>query len=285
MYQDKSKIEVSIIVPVFNEQNSVAETIAQIKKYVPQAQIIVVDDCSTDKSFEIAQATGVKVVKHEYNKGYGAALKTGLREAENEYIGIIDADGSYLPSEIPKLLDFIDNYDMVVGERPKSNMPLSRRPAKWFLHKLANYLCQQKIPDINSGLRFFKKSIAQKFLHILPSGFSFTTTITLAMLSEGYKVKYVPINYLKRQGKSKIRPIKDTLNFTQLIVRTILYFNPLRVFLPVSFLLGFLGIITFGYDLFVLNNLTDKTVAFFNTAILIGAIGLLADLINKKMNL
>lgn len=284
MFQYKPKTPVSIIVPVFNEQVSLAQTISDIKKYVPDVEIIIVDDCSTDNSFEIAKKTGEKVIKHENNNGYGGALKTGLREAKNDVVGIIDADGSYLPSDIPKLLDFVDDYDMVVGVRPKQKIPFIRRPAKWFLIKLANYLCQYKIPDINSGLRFFKKPIAQKFLHILPSGFSFTTTITLAMLSEGYKVKYLPISYLKRQGKSKIKPIKDTLNFIQLIIRTVLYFNPLRVFLPVSLFLGFLGLITFGYDLFILKNITDKTVVFINTAILIGAIGLLADLINKKMN-
>ena len=149
---------------------------------------------------------------------------------------ITDSDGTYPNDRIPELAAMMTDWDMVVGARTgdEVRVPLVRRPAKWALNMLANVLVETRIPDLNSGLRVFRREVVLRFLPILPNGFSFTTTITLAMLSEGYRVTFVPIDYYARQGRSKIRPVYDTLNFLQLIVRTVLYFNPLRVFLPLS---------------------------------------------------
>jgi glycosyltransferase involved in cell wall biosynthesis len=273
----------TIIIPAYNEEKSIAGTIKELKEVLDNPEIIVVDDGSKDNTLKIAQESGVKVVQHQFNKGYGAAIKTGIREAENEILGIIDADGTYPAKDFPRLLEFINENDMVVGVREKQNIPLLRRPVKRFLTKFAQYLVGHKIPDLNSGLRVFKKETVSNFLHLLPSGFSLTSTITVAMHINDYKIKYVPIEYYKRSGKSKIKPIRDTLNFFQLLTRITMYFNPLKIFLPISLFLGFLGIISLGYDILVLRDLTDKTVITVNTAILIAVIGLLADLINKRV--
>ena len=223
--------------PAYNEESCVAEELKLIKKTMDDSdytyEIILVDDASVDKTAEIvAQFDWVKLVPHFQNKGYGAALKTGIQKAKHDVIIITDADGTYPHAEIPRLLGDIDDYDMVVGARTGKGVkiPLIRRPAKWCINRLANYLTGMKIPDLNSGLRIMKKNVIEKFLRFLPNGFSWTSTITLAMLTNNYQVKYTPIAYHKRSGRSKIRPIRDTLNFLQLIIRTVVYFEPLKVF-------------------------------------------------------
>ena len=281
--------DVSIVIPTYNEEESVTQVVEHIKLVMESHsinyEIIVVDDGSTDKTAELLMNLPVKLIQHPDNRGYGASLKTGIRNASNEIIVITDADGTYSPDEIPNILSHIDQFDMVVGARTGRNVkiPLIRKPAKWFLAKLANYLSETKIPDLNSGLRAFRKGLVMKFFNILPNGFSFTTTITLGMHSNDYSVKYIPINYDKRSGKSKIRPIKDTLNFILLIISTTMYFNPLKVFLPISFIFLTFGIGLLYYDIFIDRNLGDKTILVFSVAFLIGVLGLLADLIVKKM--
>lgn len=284
--------EVSIVVPAYNEENGIGPVINQIHDVLKASgftyEIIVVDDGSEDKTALIASKVGdIKLIQHSQNKGYGEALKTGIKNARYDIITITDADGTYPNGDIPKLLNDIDKHDMVVGARTGDNVriPLIRRPAKFFINRLANYLAEVKIPDLNSGLRAFKKDIALKFFRVLPSGFSFTTTITLAMLCNGFSVKYIPIDYYKRTGKSKINPFRDTLNFLQLIVRIVMYFNPLKVFIPISIFLLFSGLALLGHDLFVVQNIGDKTVLLLLSSIQVAIIGMLADLIDKRMQL
>lgn len=282
--------QVSIVIPAYNEEDSISEVIDQIdavmKKQEASYEILVVNDGSTDKTGEVLKLAPVNVIQHEFNRGYGASLKSGIKKACGEIIVITDADGTYPPEEIPNLLSHMDECDMVVGARigAKAEIPLIRKPAKWFLSKLANYLSGTKIPDLNSGLRAFRKETAMEFYHMLPRGFSFTTTITLGMHSNDYVIKYIPIDYLKRSGKSKIHPIKDTLNFILLIVSTIMYFNPLKVFLPVSFFVCLLGLVLLAYDIFIIKNIGDKTVFVLSIAFLTGMLGLLADLIVKRID-
>ncbi len=287
---DKSS-HVSIIIPAFNEKGSISGTIDDVDRVMKSQdyvyEVIVVDDGSTDGTAEMAREhSSARVIRHERNRGYGASLKTGIRNARGEIILIIDADSTYPVDMIPLLLSQMDEYDMVVGARTGKdvNIALARKPAKWVLSKLANYLSGTKIPDLNSGLRAFRKEIALKFFNILPDQFSFTTTITLGMTCSGYAIKYEPISYFRRVGKSKINPIRDTSNFILLIVRTVMYFNPLKIFLPISLFIAVLGIAVLCYDVFVIRNIGDKTVLLFSMALLIGAIGLLADLIVKKMD-
>src|SRR5512143_594380 len=241
---------VSVVIPAYNESASVKEVVEKVKAALEPTgylyEIIVVDDGSTDATAAALVGHGLTIITHPENKGYGASLKTGIRSAKGDIIVITDADGTYPSSMIPALVREIKDggYDMAVGARTGKdvNIPLVRRPAKFILKKLADYLAETKIPDLNSGLRAFKKELAFRYFHLLPSGFAFTTTITLALLSDGYNVKYVPIDYLSRGGgRSKIRPIKDFSNFMMLIVRVIWYFNPVKVVLLVRLVLRALG--------------------------------------------
>ena len=278
--------QASIIIPAFNEEEGIEKVLDQLKSLSlgKKSEIIVIDDGSTDQTFHKVSAKGVKVIRHEQNMGYGAALKTGIRQAKNEIIVIIDADGSYPIKNIPLLIENIKDTDMVVGARTgkKVHIPIFRRPAKWFITKLANRLSGIKIADLNSGLRVMRKDKVERFFSILPDSFSFTTTITLAFLTNGYSVKYIPIEYYKRKGKSKIHPIKDTLNFIQLIIRTIMYFDPLKIFLPLS-----LTFFTASAAVLIISWLSGQlmdvtTIVLFVTGIQLLAIGMIADLIDKR---
>ncbi|HWP93825.1 MAG TPA: glycosyltransferase family 2 protein [Thermodesulfobacteriota bacterium] len=280
---------ISVIIPIYNEEKSIKNVVEQLQEVLSNSgtkyEIIVIDDGSTDRSPEVLKGIdGITSIRHPKNIGYGGAIKTGMKNAKGDIIVITDGDGTYPNEMIPELLKDIGENDMVVGARSKSdsNIPLMRKPIKWLLGKLANYLSETDIPDLNSGLRVFKKNEALRFYRMFPSGFSFTTTITLAMHCNGYNVKYVPIKYGKREGKSKINPIKDTLNFIQLIWRTIMYFSPLKVFLPIAGII-FVGFMVSSFiDIFISENLTDKTVILFLAFIQVSVLGLLADLIVKR---
>ena len=283
----------TIIIPVYNEIENLEETMEALLALAGEPELIFVNDSSTDGSGEeldklAREHESVKVLHHLINKGYGGALKTGLANSENEIIVITDADGTYPNDRIPELVSLLTDggYDMVVGSRTGKNVniPLIRKPAKWVINQLANYLSGFKIPDLNSGLRAMKKEIVRSFLNILPDGFSFTTTITLAMLTNNFKVKYLPINYFKRGGASKIHPIKDTLNFFQLIIRTVMYFEPLKIFIPLSsgLFLAALGVL--GYSYFMLDKVMDvTTLVLFIGSLQMLATGMLADLIDKRI--
>ncbi len=278
--------QVTVIIPAFNEEKTIAEDIDVIVETMEkpdyQYEIIVVDDGSTDKTAQIIKAKKeVKLIQHSYNRGVGAARKTGILKAKGEIIVMTDGDGTYPNQDIPKLLNYIKDCDMVVGARVGKNVtwPLIRRPARWFIRKLASYLIATKIPDLNSGLRVFKRDLARKFFAILPDGHSWVSTITLAFLANGYTIKYVPIDYYKRKGKSTIHPIKDTYNFILLVIRTVMYFNPLRIFLPLTALILIGAIIRTLYDATVLHRIKESDIMLFLTGLIIGVLGLLADLI------
>ncbi len=283
---------VSVIIPAYNEEESLREVIRGVRNTLSQLtnrfEILVVDDGSTDATADRAQATGARLLQHDANRGYGAALKTGIRHARESWICIADADGTYPTERIPELLGQAvkEECDMVVGARTGRDVaiPTIRRPGKWIIGKLANLVAGAKIPDVNSGLRVFRRDAALRFFNLLPDGFSFTTTLTLAMLSNGYLVHHVPIDYYHRVGQSKIRPVRDTLNFLQLILRIALYFGPLKVFLPVSLIL-FLAAVGWGlFSLLVLERLADvSTLVILMAAVQVAALGLLAELINRRL--
>jgi glycosyltransferase involved in cell wall biosynthesis len=247
-------------------------------------EILVVDDGSQDKTAVVVEERGARIVRHPENRGYGASLKTGIRHTAYELIAIIDADGTYPAQRLPDLVlpALEEGYDMAVGSRTGAqvHVPLVRRPAKWALNRLANYLSGQKIPDLNSGMRVFKREAAMSFLRLLPSGFSFTTTLTLALLTNDYTVLYVPINYHPRTGSSKIRPIRDTINFFSLVVRVVLSFRPLRVLVPLSSVLTLVSLAKILYDIsFYDFHLATSTVVLATLTFQTVVLGLIADLV------
>ena len=284
----------SVIIPAYNEDTCIRVLLKELSEVLKSenqiCEIIVVNDCSKDTTRHEVISSGIEVelIDHTVNMGYGASLKSGIQRARTDYIVIIDADGTYPVKMIPELAYAAkeNNIDMVVGARSKMdiNIPILRKPAKWFINKLANALSGIEIPDLNSGLRVMKKSVLQHYLQLLPNGFSFTSTITLLLLSNGHTVEYIPIEYFKRQGKSKIRPIQDTLNFIQLILRITLYFNPLKIFIPLSIILFFLSlIILFGSWIIFGKPMDVSFGVVLMTSIFVLAIGMLADLIDKRL--
>lgn len=290
---ENPQTSLSIIIPAYNEENSIHAVLDELNAVLSGTdyvyEIIVIDDGSTDNTAAVAEAHGsARVLRHIGNRGYGAALKTGIRHSRHGLICITDADSTYPNERIPDLITRMHTggYDMVVGARTGQNVriPLVRRPAKWAIRQLANLVVGTHIPDLNSGLRLFTREGALRFFSLLPDGFSFTTTITLGMLTNGYLVDYVSIDYHARVGQSKIKPIRDTLNFIQLILRIALYFAPLKIFLPVSLALLGLGIVWGLFSFFILQQLADvSTLMFFMSAVQIAAIGLLAELINRRL--
>lgn len=284
----------TILIPAYNEEKGIRDVLDQVAKILSDdvslpGEILVVDDGSEDATAEVVKTHGLaRLVRHRGNRGYGAALKTGIRQASYDLVCITDADGTYPVARIPELVNNLiaGKKDMVVGARTGAevNIPLIRKPAKWAINRLANLVIGEAIPDLNSGLRLFKRNTALRFFSLLPDGFSFTTTITLAMLTNGYTVEYLPVEYYRRVGKSKIRPIRDTLNFIQLILRIALYFAPLKIFLPLSGMIMLLAVFWGVYSLMFLDRLADSSMIIIAmTAVQVAVVGLLAELINRRI--
>ena len=283
---------ISVVVPVYNEEAAIAEDLNTINTVMVSHgqpfEIIVVDDGSSDRSRAIVSSLPyVRLLQHPYNRGTGAALKTGIRAAQGEVIVMTDGDGTYPNRDIPKLLQYLGEYDMVVGARTseQGTLKLLRVPAKAFIRWQASFMTGVRIPDLNSGMRAFRKREARQFFQILPSGHSWVSTITMAYLSSDYTVKYVPIDYFPRKGKSSFHFIADTYGYLMLVVRVIMYFDPLKVFLPVALSLLMIGTLKFVRDILFYQNafyIPGSTIVILLMGVQIAAIGLLADLIVKR---
>ncbi len=273
---------VSVVIPAFNEAAHVASQVEAVDRIMSTSgwvyEIIVVDDGSTDGTAEAANAAGLaRVVRRQHNRGYGAALKLGVRLSSHDWVLITDADGTYPVEAIPDLLARADENSMVVGSRTGDvvRVPFVRRPAKWFLNRLASYLAGRHLPDNNSGLRLMRKSLINRYEHLLPDGFSFTTTITLSAACNAHPLTYVPINYHARLGESKIRP-RHAYDFTMLILRTMVFFNPLKVFLPLGTAMAIAAAAKLAYDI-TRDNLSETAVLGILGALIVWAVGMLAD--------
>jgi glycosyltransferase involved in cell wall biosynthesis len=272
---------VSVIIPAFNEGPHVAAQVREVAEVMRRSgweyEIVVVDDGSSDGTGEAALAEGIRVLRNRRNRGYGASLKRGISAARYDWILIIDADSTYPAASIPDLLALADTREMVVGARVTANrhIPLVRRPAKWFLTRLASYLAERELPDLNSGLRLIRRDLVETYSYLLPSGFSFTTTITLAATCNDHEVAYVPVDYHARAGESKIRP-GHAYDFLLLILRIIVFFNPLRVFVPLGMVLATVGFGKLLYDL-TLQNISESALLGLLGALIVWAVGLLAD--------
>lgn len=272
---------VTLVIPAFNEGEHIAEVVQEIDKAMEASdwkyEIIVVNDGSTDNTTTQVAKTSAQLIVQKRNHGYGSALKRGIATAQNDWILIIDADGTYPVDSIPHLLAAAPGNDMVIGARTGDSVkiPLLRRPAKWVLRLLASYLAGQHLPDLNSGLRLMRRGLVERYSHLLPSGFSFTTTITLAAACNDHEIEYIPINYFGRRGKSSIRPW-HAYDFFLLILRTIVFFNPLKIFMPAGAVVALAGLAKLIYDI-VIGNLSESAVLALLAALMIWAVGLLAD--------
>jgi glycosyltransferase involved in cell wall biosynthesis len=277
---------VSIILPVFNEATHLEEEVRRIRKSMDNAgldyEILVVDDGSTDGSGELAESLeGVRVIRFTTNRGAGSARKYGTMAAHGDIVVWTDVDMTYPNDEIPELVAAIEGYDQVVGARR-----MLRRPAKWFIRRLASYLSRTKIPDLNSGFRAFRRDVADQFLYLLPRGFSCVTTITMAFLSNGYSVNYVPIDYKPRAGESKFHWWKDTQRYMLQVIRMILMHEPIRFFGPPAAVLGVIGAGKLIYDLFDKDfRVGTNTLVVLGIAFALSMLALIADLmvqLNKR---
>lgn len=280
----------TIVIPAYNEELGIQATlnlllpIAKSRKWA----IIVINDGSSDKTKSIVEKiSSVTLLNHVYNKGYGAALKTGIRYAKTNHIAMYDADGQHNPEDLVTMWDNIENYDMLVGERGKdSHQDWMRKPGKWILSKVANFLTGRKIPDLNSGLRIIKRDVIINKLHLFSDAFSFSTTSTVALMNMGHFVGYYPIKVNKRIGSSTVKQLKHGSNTVLLIIRLIILYSPLKVFMPASIFLFILGVvyeIVFGWLRMPPGTIKLIPTAFFIllTSLLIFFFGLVVDQISE----
>ncbi|HEX5265307.1 MAG TPA: glycosyltransferase family 2 protein [Acidimicrobiales bacterium] len=280
--------DVSVVLPVHNEAGHIRAEVDRIRAALDASpysyELILIDDGSTDESAqEIATIDDVQVIRFPVNRGSGSARKVGTRAARGRLVAWTDVDMSYPNDEIPSLVKELDQgFDQVVGARrtEQGTKRAARVPAKWLLRRLASYLTDTRIPDLNSGLRVFRRDVALQYLYLLPRGFSCVTTITMAFLANGYSVRYVPIDYFPRAGRSKFHWWVDTRRYLLQIVRMVLVYNPLRVFMPPSLLLLVAGVGKLAYDL-VANSfhVAADTIVLLLVGVALGLLGLVADLV------
>jgi polyisoprenyl-phosphate glycosyltransferase len=282
------EVDVSVVLPVHNEAGHIRAEVDRIRAALDASpysyELILIDDGSTDESAqEIATLDDVRVIRFPVNRGSGSARKVGTRAARGRLVAWTDVDMSYPNDEIPSLVKELDQgFDQVVGARrtEQGTKRAARVPAKWLLRRLASYLTDTRIPDLNSGLRVFRRDVALQYLYLLPRGFSCVTTITMAFLANGYSVRYVPIDYFPRAGRSKFHWWVDTRRYLLQIVRMVLVYNPLRVFMPPSLLLLVAGVGKLAYDL-VANSfhVAADTIVLLLVGVALGLLGLVADLV------
>lgn len=278
---------VSIILPVYNEAGHLQEEIGRVRGALESSpytyEIIVVDDGSTDGSGDLLrEIEGIRLMQFAQNRGSGSARRFGTRAARGEVVVWTDVDLTYPNDEIPRLVKELDGYDQVVGARTSEQGTLKalRVPAKWSIRKLACYLTDTDIPDLNSGLRAFRREVALQFLHLLPPGFSCVTTLTMTFLANGYSIKYIPIGYAQRAGRSKFHWWKDTRRYLLQVIRMVLLYNPLKAFMPPGVLLFLLGAGKLVFDVTTRDfRVATNTVVLLTVASVIIVVGLLADLV------
>jgi len=279
-------IDVSVVLPVYNEKGHLRDEIDRIRASLEASEfsyeIVVVDDGSDDGSGEqLTGIEGIRLLRFSQNRGSGSARRAGTDAARGRVVAWTDADMTYPNDRIPDLVRELEGHDQVVGARTseQGTAKFFRIPAKWFIRKLASFLTDTKIPDLNSGLRVFRRDVAMQYLHLLPKGFSCVTTITMAFLANGYSVKYVPIEYEKRAGRSKFHWWSDTRRYITQVIRLVLSYNPLRIFLPVGTVLLLLGVGKLTYDWIDKDfRLAANTLLILFASFQVFSVGLLADL-------
>ncbi|WAU73831.1 glycosyltransferase family 2 protein [Acinetobacter sp. TR11] len=278
---------ISVVLPAKNEAAAIGQTIEKIKQLqaIDEIEIIVVNDGSTDSTKVVAEQAGARVVSHPYSKGNGAAIKTGAREAIGDIIIFMDADGQHDPQDIPRLIEKIgQGYDLVVGARQKgSQASIGRGIANKLYNNLATYMTEHPVEDLTSGFRIVRADKFREFLYLLPNGFSYPTTSTMAFFRAGYSVGYVPIHAAKRIGKSHIKPIKDGVRFFLIIFKIATLFSPLKMFLPIAMILFVMATGWYGYTLYEFGRFTNMSALLYTGSVMVFLMGLISEQITALM--
>lgn len=276
---------ISIVLPAKNESAAIGETVSKIKQLSIVDEIIVVNDGSTDNTKEVSEVAGAKVVSHPYSKGNGAAIKTGARIATGDVIIFMDADGQHDSQDIPRLIEKIEQgYDLVVGARQRgSQASVGRGIANKLYNNLATYMTEHTVEDLTSGFRAVRADKFREFLYLLPNGFSYPTTSTMAFFRAGYSVTYVPIHAAKRIGKSHINPVKDGIRFFLIIFKIATLFSPLKMFLPIAVVLFLMATSWYGYTLYEYGRFTNMSALLYTGSVMIFLMGLISEQVTALM--
>ena len=275
----------SIVLPAKNESEAIGVTVSGVRQHYPDAEIIVVNDGSTDNTAEVAKAAGAIVIHHPYSKGNGAAIKSGARAATGDVIVFMDADGQHDPADIPRLLSKLEEgHDMVVGARQAgSQASLGRGLANRFYNLLATYMTGHKVDDLTSGFRAVRADKFREFLYLLPNGFSYPTTSTMAFFRAGYSVAYEPIHAAQRIGKSHIKPLQDGMRFLLIIFKIGTLYSPLKLFAPIAALAFALASLWYGYTLGTEGRFTNMSALLYTASVMIFLMGLISEQITALM--
>jgi glycosyltransferase involved in cell wall biosynthesis len=273
--------DTSVIIPALNEEDAIAEVIARLQTGGAWHEIIVVDDGSTDATAARAQAAGAVVVRHPYNKGNGAAVKSGVRKATGDVVLIVDGDGQHRPSDAARLVGGIGEYELVVGARSAATQAtLARRFGNHLLNRLASYLTERNIPDLTSGFRAARRECLLEFLHLLPNGFSTPATTTMSFIKAGYSVSFLPIEAEQRVGQSKIKLAKDGAKFFLILLKIVTIFSPLRIFVPISIITFTLGFLYAVWTIWTQSHVTNSSVLLIVLSVVIFLVGLVSEQIS-----
>jgi len=272
----------SVVIPAFNEARAIGEVVTALRAAAPWHEILVVDDGSTDETRAQARSAGARVIRHPYNKGNGAAVKTGIRAAGGAWVLIVDGDGQHRAADAARLVAYLAEYDLVVGARSaRTQSSIARRLGNAALNAVASYLTEQRIPDLTSGFRAARREYLLEFLHLLPNGFSTPTTTTLAFMKAGYSVRFVPVDAAPREGSSKIRFGPDGVRFFLILLKVITIFSPLRIFLPISAAAFALGALYAVWTILTQSHVTNSSVLLILLSVLIFLVGLISEQISS----
>lgn len=274
---------VSIIIPAFNEADTIGHIVGRIREGLPHAEVIVINDGSADNTVDVAADSGAIVFSHPYNLGNGAAIKSGIRIASGDILVLMDGDGQHDPNNIGRLLAYFPDFDMVVGARQKgSHTSRLRAMGNWFLNRLAAYVTKARVKDLTSGFRAIRADIARNLLYLLPNTYSYPTTLTLGVLRTGRSVKYVPTPSGPRgSGESGIKVGRDGIKFFMIITKICALYSPLRIFLPVSFFIFLIGLAYYMYTFFAWGRFTNMSGLLFTTSVLVFMMGLVSEQISQ----
>lgn len=276
---------ISVVIPAKNESAGLALVLPELKDQCPDAEVIVVNDGSTDNTSAVCAKYGVREIVHQYPKGNGAAIKSGARVAKGKVIVFMDGDGQHSPKDIPRLLERLgEGADLVVGARQKgSQASLGRGFANSFYNRLASYMTGQPVEDLTSGFRAVRADKFRQFLYLLPNGFSYPTTSTMAFFRAGYEVAFIPIHAARREGKSHIKPIRDGVRFLLIIFKIGTLYSPLKLFVPVALGVFGLGLTYYGYTFITASRFTNMSALMFTTSLVIFMVGLVSEQITALM--